>query len=246
MKVKSMLAFFLVAMATAVSGFASPVAAAATGDEGPITSIVGGRKATEPYPFAVYIVDGCTGSLIKPNWVITAKHCNPAVKSVRIGNNDRTKAKSVGVVEQVPHRYADVKLLRLAESVSYAPIRIPGPEAATVGTATRLLGWGQTCDLANCGPMSIHNNEFDTSVLPDTSCYKINAGHEICTDNPNDGGDCYGDSGGPQITKVDGVWNLIGSDSRGTSIHCGASPSIYVDLTSPDVRPWIEKEVGGL
>jgi len=82
--------------------------------------LAGGREPTEPYPFAVYIVDGCTSSLIKPNRVITAKHC---------------------------------------------------------------------------GPMSIHNKEFDTSVLPDT-------------------------------TKVDGVWNLIGSDSRATSIHCGAGPSI--------------------
>ncbi|MEV7555708.1 trypsin-like serine protease [Amycolatopsis sp. NPDC089917] len=246
MKVRSLLAIFFVTAATAVSGFAPTAAIASTGDEGPITSIVGGRKATEAYPFAVYIVDGCTGSLIKPNWVITAKHCNPAVKSVRIGNNDRTKAKSVSVVEDVPHRFVDVKLLRLAESVPYAPIKIPGPEAATVGTATRLLGWGQTCDLPGCGPMSVHNNEFDTSILPDGSCYKINADHEICTDNPNDGGDCYGDSGGPQITKVDGVWNLIGSDSRGTGIHCGASPSIYVDLTSPEVRPWIETTVGGL
>ena len=243
MKAKTLPALVVTALAIAVSGLVPATAAAG---EGPITSIVGGHKASEPYPFMAYIVDGCTGSLIKPNWVITAKHCNPAVTEVRVGDNDRTKAKSVKVIEDIPHRYADVKLLKLAESVPFAPIPVGNPADAAVGTATRLLGWGQTCDLPDCGPMTTYNMELDTSVLPDSSCYKINAAQEICTDNPNQGGDCYGDSGGPQITKVAGAWTLIGSDSRGTSIHCGASPSIYVDLTSADVRPWISTTVGGL
>ena len=243
MKAKTLLALVIVAAAAAVSGLAPATAAA---DEGPVTSIVGGHKASEAYPFMAYIVDGCTGSLIKPNWVITAKHCTPGVASVRVGNNDRTKGKSVGVIDEVAHPYADVKLLKLAAPVSFTPIPIGDPAAATVGTATRLLGWGQTCAIAGCGPMSTYNNEFDTSILVDSRCYRINAAQEICTDNPNEGGDCYGDSGGPQITKVNGVWNLIGSDSRGTTSACGAGPSIYVDLTSADVRPWISTTVGGL
>jgi secreted trypsin-like serine protease len=242
MKVKTLLALVIAALVTAVSG---PVPATAAAGEGLITSIVGGHKASEAYPFMAYIVDGCTGSLIKPNWVITAKHC-PAATSVRVGNNDRTKGRKVQVIDDIPHSYADVKLLKLAESVPFAPIPIGDPAAATVGTATRLLGWGQTCDIAGCGPMATYNNEFDTSILVDSRCYRINAAQEICTDNPNQGGDCYGDSGGPQITKVDGVWTLIGSDSRGTTSACGAGPSIYVDLTSADVRPWISTTVGGL
>jgi hypothetical protein len=245
-KTRSLLTVLFVTLAAAVSGLALPTATAEPSDEDPITSIVGGRPASEPYPFMAYIVDGCTGSLIKPNWVITAKHCGPGITEVRVGDNDRTKGKRVGVIEEVRHRYADVELLKLAESVSLTPIPVADPSAATVGTATRLLGWGQTCPIAGCGPLSTYNNEFDTSVLEDSRCWDINEEFEICTDHPNDGGDCYGDSGGPQITKVNGAWQLVGSDSRGTGIVCGAFESIYVDLTSPDIRPWISTTVGGL
>jgi secreted trypsin-like serine protease len=244
-KTRSLLTVLFVALATAVSSLVLPTATAATSDEGPITSIIGGRPASEPYPFMAYVEDWCGGSLIKANWVITAKHCASPVPWVRVGNNDRTKGQKVNVIEEVRHPFADVKLLKLAESVSFTPIPIADPTAAVVGTTTRLLGWGQTCPIGACGDLSIYNNEFDTSIIEDNRCYRINP-HEICTNNPNQGGDCYGDSGGPQITKVNGVWNLIGSDSRGTTSACGAGPSIYVDLTSPDVRPWISTKVGGL
>lgn len=246
MKAKSLLAVLFVALTTALSGLALPTATAEPSDEGPITSIVGGRPASEPYPFIAYILEGCTGSLIKANWVVTAKHCWEGVPSVRVGNNDRTKGQSVPVIDEIRHNYADVMLLKLAESVSFTPIPIADPTSAAVGTATRLLGWGQTCPIAGCGGLSTYNNEFDTSVVADDRCYRINEPYEICTDNPNNGGDCYGDSGGPQITKINGVWHLIGSDSRGTTSACGAGESIYVDLTSPEVRDWISTKVGGL
>ena len=44
--------------------------------------IVGGRPATENYSFLVY-TSGCTGSLIKANWVVTARHCPTPVVGAR-------------------------------------------------------------------------------------------------------------------------------------------------------------------
>lgn len=241
MRAKSLLAVLFVALATAMSVLMLPSSAAATNTDDPGTLIVGGRPASEPYPFMVY-AGGCTGSLIKANWAVTARHCSTP-SSVRVGNNNRTQGLSVRVASSVSNPREDFKLLRLAQSVSFTPIQIAAA-SGPAGTPTRLLGWGQTCPTRGCGSLPVMNQEFDTSILADSRCGGIRAATEICTNNPNRGGDCFGDSGGPQIKKVDGVWQLIGSDSRGTTSACGAGPSIYVDLTS--VRAWISQQVGGL
>lgn len=232
--------YLLASLAVAAASVLTAPASLASEDVTPF--IVGGRPVTENYTFMVY-VGGCTGSLIKADWAVTAKHCGTP-SSVRVGSNDRTKGGTVvRVTRGVNHPSQDVKLLQLANPVTHTPIPIP-QQASPDGTATRLLGWGQTCPTRGCGRGPAVAHEFDTSILPDSRCRGIKGPNEICTNNPNKGGDCFGDSGGPQITKVNGAWRLIGSDSRGTSAVCGAAPSIYVDLTS--VRPWIVQQAGAL
>lgn len=207
--------------------------------------VVNGRPATENYPFMVY-VSGCTGSLIKANWVVTAKHCsNPS--SVRVGSVNRTSGGTVvSVARVVNHPSIDVKLFQLRSSVSYAPAPIPTASGA-VGTATRIIGWGQTCPTRGCGSAPTVAHELDTSIVSDSSCRGINGPYEICTNNTNgNAGACYGDSGGPQVRMISGRWHLIGATSRsgnGSSI-CATGPSIYGDLTS--IRSWINTQVGGL
>lgn len=207
--------------------------------------VVGGRPATENYPFMVY-VSGCTGTLIKGNWAVTAKHCSTP-SSVRVGSVNRTSGGTVvRVTRAVNHPSVDVKLLQLASSVTYAPAPIPSTSGA-VGTATRIIGWGQTCAPRGCGSAPAVANELDTSIVADSRCSGINGTYEICTNNTNgNSGACYGDSGGPQVRRVNGVWNLIGATSRAGNNNstCATGPSIYVDL--PSIRSWISTQVGGL
>ncbi|RAN96638.1 Snapalysin [Micromonospora noduli] len=207
--------------------------------------VVGGRPATENYPFMVY-VSGCTGTLIKGNWAVTAKHCSTP-SSVRVGSINRSSGGTVvRVTRAVNHPSVDVKLLQLASSVTYAPAPIPSTSGA-VGTATRIIGWGQTCAPRGCGSAPAVANELDTSIVADSRCSGINGPYEICTNNTNgNSGACYGDSGGPQVRRVNGVWNLIGATSRAGNNNstCATGPSIYVDL--PSIRPWISTQVGGL
>lgn len=211
------------------------------------TMIVGGVQATENYSFMVY-VSGCTGSLIKANWVATAKHC-PNPTSVRVGSINRTSGGVVvGVVQVVNNPTIDVKLFRLASNVSYAPAPIPTTSGA-VGTATRIIGWGQTCPTRGCGSGPTIAHQLDTSIRTDSSCSGINGPYEICTNNTNgNSGACYGDSGGPQVKKISGStrWWLIGATSRSGngSATCATGPSIYGDLTA--IRSWINTTVGGL
>ncbi|WSR54225.1 snapalysin family zinc-dependent metalloprotease [Micromonospora ureilytica] len=212
-------------------------------DIGPL--VVGGRPATENYPFMVY-VSGCTGTLIKGNWAVTAKHCSTP-SSVRVGSVNRSSGGTVvRVTRAVNHPSVDVKLLQLASSVAYAPAPIPSTSGA-VGTATRIIGWGQTCAPRGCGSAPAVANELDTSIVADSRCSGINGTYEICTNNTNgNSGACYGDSGGPQVRQVNGVWNLIGATSRAGNNNstCATGPSIYVDL--PSIRSWISTQVGGL
>jgi secreted trypsin-like serine protease len=236
----------LLAAAIAVAGMFAPAAAyAAPVEPTPSTQVVGGQPATQNYSFMVY-VSGCTGSLIKANWAVTAKHC-PTPASVRVGSNDRASGGTVVSVRRaVNHPSIDVKLLELASSVTYAPAPIPTASGA-VGTATRIIGWGQTCPTRGCGSAPRIANELNTSIVADSRCSGINAAYEICTNNTNgNSGACYGDSGGPQVRQISGRWALIGVTSRAgnNSSTCATAPSIYGDLSS--IRAWVNTQVGGL
>jgi snapalysin len=189
-------------------------------------------------------VSGCTGSLIKANWAVTAKHC-PTPGSVRVGSINRTSGGTVVAVRRaVNNPTIDVKLLELASSVTHTPASIPTSSGA-VGTATRIIGWGQTCPTRGCGSTPQIANELDTSILADNRCSGINGTYEICTNNTNgNAGACYGDSGGPQIRKEGSAWVLIGATSRAGNNNstCATGPSIYVDVVAHN--SWITQNAG--
>lgn len=241
------LARTLLTATAVVAALLAPGAAAAAPptDPTPTTQVVDGRPATENYSFLVYL-SGCTGSLIAANWAVTAKHCGTP-SSVRVGSVDRGSGGTVVAVRRaVNHPRSDVKLLELATPVTYAPAPIPTTSGA-VGTATRIIGWGQTCPASGCGSAPRIANELDTSIVADSRCAGIDGAYEICTNNPNGtAGACYGDSGGPQVRLVSGRWALIGATSRAgnSSSTCATAPSIYGDL--PAIRTWIDQQVGGL
>jgi secreted trypsin-like serine protease len=256
MRARSLFSALVVAtgalLASAVSATAAP-APTADGDVSPM--IVGGTNASQVYPFMVSLQSTsgshfCGASLVKANWVVTAKHCvqgsSAASIRTRIGTTNRTSGGTVtGATRIITHPSADLAVVQLNTSVSQAPIAISAA-SGPVGTATRIIGWGQTCPVrGGCGaPVTLQ--ELNTSIVADSRCSGISGASEICTNNTGGNkGACYGDSGGPQVKSVSGRWELIGATSRsGGGSTCAVAPSIYVDVSY--YRSWVSSNVGGL
>ncbi|MGW3967017.1 S1 family peptidase [Amycolatopsis sp. NPDC005003] len=221
--------------------------------------IVGGANADQPYPFAVSLHSAsgklfCAGALIAPTWVVTAAHCAfgkaPADISLRTGSNDSGQGGEVAQPAEIVINPAfntqspagDIALLRLAAPAAAAPIGLA--TAAAPGTATRILGWGQTCPKLNCGEIPTALQQLDTQIVEGTKCTSVFDGTaELCTDNPGGrSGACFGDSGGPEIVREGDHWLLVGVTSRpgNNDPECATAPSIYTSVVA--YAPWIAEK----
>ncbi|GAA2528455.1 serine protease [Pilimelia columellifera] len=233
-------------VALAAVGVAS-VAHAAPSD--PDARIIGGKVSTEKYPYTGQL-GGCGASLIAPKWLVTAAHCTSIARQVRLDSNSANSGGEViSIARRINHpRGKDIALLELSRPAVTAPIAI-APSHPVVGTKTRIMGWGSTTP--DGSSQSSRLKELDTSVLDARQCANLPGGVpaadpnvELCTESPNSQGACHGDSGGPQIAQIDGVWHLVGATSRGAPRACAvrSSPSIYMSV--PAFLDWIRTTTG--
>jgi secreted trypsin-like serine protease len=202
---------------------------------------------------------GCTGTLIAPNVVLTAGHCEVLHTRVFVGNNVARKGRQVRVARHVRHPgwttglRNDVMLLILDKPVPGVKPRAMAPsKLIDAATDARVVGFGTT-DVGGTTGYGVKQQTDVPIVSPacrgrvkgrgDAAVYGCHAGQEIVAGKPLLLHDtCRGDSGGPlYIADAQGRWFLAGVTSRGTDLAtdmCGDG-GLYTRVDK--YRAWIEK-----
>lgn len=202
----------------------------------------------------------CTGSIIDPNYIITAAHClarDPRNMVVLFGVDFEAAAKSKNFIpvadgianplynhkmdlarqkKAIPEKnWGDIALIKIGKRLppNYRPIPVVNLTDTTAQQETLLAGYGMYNGVKGTGSGLLRK----TIVKIDNPSYSQT---EASLDQTHGTGACHGDSGGPSYIKANtGGYALWGVTSRGLNDpknDCSQF-SVYTKITP--FRNWI-------
>jgi secreted trypsin-like serine protease len=200
---------------------------------------------------------GCTGTLIAPNVVLTAGHCEALHTRVFVGNSLSKKGREFRVRKHIRHEKFDKKfrndvmILILEKNVAgVKPRALASTALIDAATTARVVGFGTTDLHATQGfgtkrktdvPIVSQGCNGKVKGKSDDTVYGCHRDREIVAGKPLFHHDtCQGDSGGPFFVRdAKGRWLLAGVTSRGTDLAqtlCGDG-GLYVRVDQ--YKDWI-------
>uniref|UniRef100_A0A8C8S4K0 Transmembrane serine protease 4 n=1 Tax=Pelusios castaneus TaxID=367368 RepID=A0A8C8S4K0_9SAUR len=217
--------------------------------------VVGGAHARiDAWPWQVSLQHKnqhlCGGSIIAPNWILTAAHCfkrNPATQNWRVkaGSAVLSSINTIPVekifiidINYMFPKDNDIALVKLTSPLSFSgtvkPICLPFFDEELPSHAQLwVTGWGYT---KQDGTLSKTLQQAEIKLIDSNTCNAANAyqgevsDKMICAGLMKGGVDtCQGDSGGPLMYNS-GHWQVVGLVSWGHGCGGPSTPGVYTKV----------------
>jgi len=211
------------------------------------------EPADAPFLLSIWTVDSesfarkdkiCSAILFNQSLVITAAHCVIDDKGIAVvagQENASDRGEVLSVYKWITHPRYSKKTYQndIAVGLLNFDARINEDFSLTssskfIKNNTRLYGWGvDQNEIDNGLPMSVLQNDYSATAKKYYKNFnrstQIAAGYYNSTERTFGGG-CYGDSGGPLITKSNNSFQLLGIVSYGSGCDV-KKPTVYTKVS---------------